>query len=156
CTHLSELIRELALSTNQLQFSYNRLNNLIKPIENNIMIRRYFESKNLPLNILSNTLNEAKLIYKSLVKKTDIINENDQKGYQILTKLTNMNDYAIDIFHHLFFDTNEYIPLTNNDNNSRQNINLPINENNLFESSPMVSILRNKLSIKLEDWFSFI
>ncbi|CAF5165433.1 unnamed protein product, partial [Rotaria sp. Silwood1] len=151
CTHLSELIRELALSTNQLQFSYNRLNNLIKPIENNIMIRRYFESKNLPLNILSNTLNEAKLIYKSLVKKTDIINENDQKGYQILTKLTNMNDYAIDIFHHLFFDTNEYIPLTNNDNNSRQNINLPINENNLFESSPMVSILRNRLSIKLED-----
>ncbi|CAF1444597.1 unnamed protein product [Rotaria sp. Silwood1] len=156
CTHLSELIRELALSTNQLQFSYNRLNNLIKPIENNIMIRRYFESKNLPLNILSNTLNEAKLIYKSLVKKTDIINENDQKGYQILTKLTNMNDYAIDIFHHLFFDTNEYILLTNNDNNSRQNINLSINENNLFESSPMVSILRNKLSIKLEDWFSFI
>ncbi|CAF5060732.1 unnamed protein product, partial [Rotaria sp. Silwood1] len=156
CTHLSELIRELALSTNQLQFSYNRLNNLIKPIENNIMIRRYFESKNLPLNILSNTLNEAKLIYKSLVKKTDIINENDQKGYQILTKLTNLNDYAIDIFHHLFFDTNEYIPLTNNDNNSRQNINLPINENNLFESSPMVSILRNRLSIKLEDWFSFI
>ncbi|CAF5125131.1 unnamed protein product, partial [Rotaria sp. Silwood1] len=92
------------------------------------MIRRYFESKNLPLNILSNTLNEAKLIYKSLVKKTDIINENDQKGYQILTKLTNLNDYAIDIFHHLFFDTNEYILLTNNDNNSRQNINLSINE----------------------------
>ncbi|CAF1229958.1 unnamed protein product [Rotaria sordida] len=155
CSYLSELIRQLDSSTNQLQFAYSRLNNLIKPIENNPTIRRYFESKKLPLNIFSNILNETKLIHKSLIKRTDVINENDQKGYKILKNLSKMSDYSIDIFHHLFFDTNEYV-LLNNNNNNKQQTNLSINENNLFELSPMIQILRNKLSIKLEDWFSFI
>ncbi|CAF3190066.1 unnamed protein product [Rotaria sp. Silwood2] len=158
CSHVSELIRELGLSINQLQFAYSRLNNLVKPIENHTAIRRYFESKKLPLNILSNILHETKSIYKSLVKKkSHIINENDQKGHQILKNLIKMNDYSIDIFHHLFFNSNEYIPLNNNNNdNINQQTNSPINEDNILESSPMIQVLRNKLSIKLEDWFSFI
>ncbi|CAF3401827.1 unnamed protein product [Rotaria socialis] len=152
CSHLSELIRQLEICTSQLQFTYTRLNTLVKPLESNSIVRRYFSSKNISPNKLSNILNETKLIYKSLKKGQDVINEDDDKGRQILKKLTDMSDFSIDLFHHLFFESNEYVIPNNND----EKTNSLRADNHLFESSPMTESLRNKLSIQLEDWFSFI
>ncbi|CAF3813802.1 unnamed protein product, partial [Rotaria magnacalcarata] len=152
CSHLSELTRQLEICTSQLQFTYSRLNTLVKPLESNSIVRRCFSSKNISPNQLSNILNEAKLIYKSLKKGNDVINEDDEKGRQILQKLTNMSAFSIDLFYHLFFESNEYVIPNNND----EKTNSLRTDNHLFESSPMTESLRNKLSIQLEDWFSFI
>lgn len=71
------------------------------------------------------------------------------RGQKILTNLSKMNDHSIELFHHLCFDTNEYV-ISNNNNNQ------PNNDNQLFEPPKMSQILREKLSMKLEDWFSFV
>jgi hypothetical protein len=63
-----------------------------------------------------------------------------------------MRDNSIDVFHHLFFDSDEYA-LANNTND--QETDLPMNEDSVVES-PMIQTLRNKLFAQLGDWFSFI
>jgi hypothetical protein len=74
------------------------------------------------------------------------------RGFQILTNLTKMRDNSIDVFHHLFFDSDEYA-LVNNTND--QETDLSMNEDSVVES-PMIQTLRNKLFAQLGDWFSFI
>jgi len=63
-----------------------------------------------------------------------------------------MRDNSIDVFHHLFFDSDEYA-LVNNTND--QETDLSMNEDSVVES-PMIQTLRNKLFSQLGDWFSFI
>ncbi|CAF1362774.1 unnamed protein product [Adineta steineri] len=152
CSYLFELIHHLNLCQSQSRFSYTRLNNYIKSVENNGTIRRYFESKKNRPNILSIILNETQTIYKSLPKKPDIMDEDNHKSNQILGNLKKTNDYSVQVFHNLFFDIDEYALTTNT--NDQQN-DFSMNEDNLIES-PLIHILRKKLTEHLGDWFSFI
>ncbi|UJR22294.1 hypothetical protein I4U23_025352 [Adineta vaga] len=149
CSILSEFIHQLDFFKTQSRFIYTRLSNHIRSIETNAIIRRYFENRKLRTNFLSTILNDSPSIYKSSRKTKDIINEEDDDGQKILINLSQMTDYSIKIFHHLFFESDEYA--LEND----QQIDLSIGDDSLIESS-FIQILRNKLCEQLGDWFSFI
>jgi hypothetical protein len=66
--------------------------------------------------------------------------------------LTDMRRLSISVFHHIFFESEEYALVTNDDEQQSDSLS----ESTNHASLQTIQSLRNKLSIQLGDWFSFI
>lgn len=86
-------------------------------------------------------------------------------GRSIIRHLTNMSRLSSDAFRHLFFDSDEYARRCGVDIEKDQDAFVQMDgvgptetnfRKNEYDTSPMTKILRKKIILKLEDWFSFI
>ncbi len=86
-------------------------------------------------------------------------------GLRILRNLTEMSRLSTDVFRHLFFDSDEYARRCGIDNDKDHDLDVQMDgigsietrfRRNEYDTSPMTKILRKKIILRLEDWFSFI
>jgi hypothetical protein len=87
------------------------------------------------------------------------------RGLSILRNLTDMSRLTTDAFRHLFFDSDEYARRSGVDTDKDHELDVQMDgvnstetkhRKNEYDTSPMTKILRKKIIIRLEDWFSFI
>ncbi|UJR26815.1 hypothetical protein I4U23_008128 [Adineta vaga] len=165
CSSLYELIRHLDSYTTHALFPYDKLSPQVKSVESSAAVRRYFESINHPSNILSDTLNKAHALHKSSSKTNGNINERHRNGLRILRYLTDMSLLSTDVFRHLFFDSDEYARRCSIDIDHDQETDVQMDgiepvdirhRRNEYDTSRMTKMLRKKIILRLEDWFSFI
>ncbi|CAF0875475.1 unnamed protein product [Rotaria sordida] len=167
CSNLYELIRHLDSYTVHGLFPYNKLSPQVKSVESSAAVRRYFEHVGHPSNILTDILNKAYALHKSSTKTNVNNDERHRNGLRILRHLTEMSRLSTDAFRHLFFDSDEYARRSGIDTDKDQDQESDVqmdgvgpNETKLrkneYDTSPMTKILRKKIILRLEDWFSFI
>ncbi|CAF1048646.1 unnamed protein product [Adineta steineri] len=165
CSSLYELIRHLDSYTSHGLFSYDKLSPQVKSVEGSPAVRRYFESVGHPSNVLSDTLNKAHVLHKSSFKTNGNIDERHRKGLRILRNLTEMSRLSTDVFRHLFFDSDDYARRCSIDLDHDHEVDVQMDgidiidtrfRRNEYDTSRMTKMLRKKIILQLEDWFSFI
>ncbi|CAF0903236.1 unnamed protein product [Rotaria sp. Silwood1] len=165
CSNLYELIRHLDSYTTHGLFPYNKLSPQVKSVESSAAVRRYFEHVGHPSNILTDILNKAYRLHKSSTKTRVNNDERHRNGLRILRHLTEMSRLSTDAFRHLFFDSDEYARRSGIDTDKDQESDVQMDgvgpsetklRKNEYDTSPMTKILRKKIILRLEDWFSFI
>ncbi|CAF2437404.1 unnamed protein product [Rotaria sp. Silwood2] len=165
CSNLYELIRYLDSHTAHGLFPYNKLSPQVKSVENSAAVRRYFEHVGHPSHILTDILNKAYALHKSSTKTNVNNDERHRNGLRILRYLTEMSRLSTDAFRHLFFDSDEYARRSGIDTDKDKESDVQMDgiglsetklRKNEYDTSPMTKILRKKIILRLQDWFSFI
>ncbi|CAF3869568.1 unnamed protein product, partial [Rotaria sp. Silwood2] len=124
-----------------------------------------FEHVGHPSHILTDILNKAYALHKSSTKTNVNNDERHRNGLRILRYLTEMSRLSTDAFRHLFFDSDEYARRSGIDTDKDKESDVQMDgiglsetklRKNEYDTSPMTKILRKKIILRLQDWFSFI